>query len=330
MKKILTTFVAVFAIAQFSYSRSQIITTGNNLVNTSNPVAADIVIGSSANSGVRHDASMMWWSNSTASHISNVSDVFYLSVWNTTTPNIALSVAVGGPSYFNGNVGIGTTSLLSKLQVGAGTTNTGSQITMLSGAASGAAVNALSLVNSAPPATGNEVNLTFHTAGNYSPTGMISTIAEAVQPTTDMTFSTYSSVYGLVERIRIMANGSVGITTASPDAAIKLSVNGSVRAKEVKVEANWSDYVFDKDHLLRPIAEVEAYIKKNHHIPDMPSAAEVAKNGINLGETNSLLLKKIEELTLYLIDKEKQVNDQNKVIQSLEQQINQLAKKIKD
>jgi hypothetical protein len=116
--------------------------------------------------------------------------------------------------------------------------------------------------------------------------------------------------------------GSVGIGTNTPDAAYKLSVNGKIRSKEIKVETTWSDYVFDKDYQLRPINEVDTYIKKNHHLPDIPSAAEVEKNGVNLGETSSLLLKKIEELTLYLIEKDKQITEIQNELKALKQKAN--------
>jgi hypothetical protein len=75
-------------------------------------------------------------------------------------------------------------------------------------------------------------------------------------------------------------SGNIGINTASPDAAYKLSVNGKIRGKEIKVDTEWSDYVFNDDYKLKTISEVESYIKKNHHLPDVPSAAEVEKNGV--------------------------------------------------
>ncbi len=109
-------------------------------------------------------------------------------------------------------------------------------------------------------------------------------------------------------------SGNIGLNTASPDPGYKLSVNGKVRTKEVRVEANWADYVFDNSYPLLPLEKVEHYIKDNHHLPDVPSAAEVSKNGINLGETDALLLKKIEELTLYLIEKNKENKKQQNLI----------------
>ncbi len=99
-------------------------------------------------------------------------------------------------------------------------------------------------------------------------------------------------------------SGFVGIGTTTPREA--LSVNGSIRSKEVKVEtSNWPDYVFKQTYRLKSLAEVKSFIDKNHHLPEIPTKIEVATDGQNLGEMNKLLLKKIEELTLYLIDLKK-------------------------
>ena len=100
---------------------SKLFTTGNNTINTADPNAADIVVGSSV--GTRHDASIMWWSNSSASRISNTADVFYMSVWSAATANIGLAASVGSSSYFLGNVGIGTASPAHSVDV-AGDINT--------------------------------------------------------------------------------------------------------------------------------------------------------------------------------------------------------------
>ncbi|KQR70897.1 hypothetical protein [Pedobacter sp. Leaf176] len=100
--------------------------------------------------------------------------------------------------------------------------------------------------------------------------------------------------------------GNVGIGTNTP--AEKLSVNGKIRAHEIKVEAaNWPDYVFGQDYKILGLNELDAYIKINKHLPDMPSSKEAEANGIELGEMNKLLLKKIEELTLYLIVQSKEI-----------------------
>ncbi|MBD0256281.1 MAG: hypothetical protein ICV83_11230 [Cytophagales bacterium] len=104
------------------------------------------------------------------------------------------------------------------------------------------------------------------------------------------------------EWLRINENGHVGIGTINLDPYYKLSVGGPIRATEVRVSTGWADYVFEEGYPLKPLAEVAQYIKENKHLPDVPSAAEVAQNGINVGEMHSILLRKIEELTLHMID----------------------------
>jgi hypothetical protein len=121
------------------------------------------------------------------------------------------------------------------------------------------------------------------------------------------------------ENTRLMGNndswlnayyGNLGIGTTNPQE--KLSVNGKIRAKEIKVETtNWPDYVFSSSYKLPDLSETEEFIKANNHLPEIPSAAEVEKDGVSLGEMNAKLLKKIEELTLHLIELNKKLNAQN-------------------
>lgn len=107
-------------------------------------------------------------------------------------------------------------------------------------------------------------------------------------------------------RFTIMDNGNVGIGINNP--ADKLAVNGQIRAREIKVEATgWPDYVFSPKYSLPSLDNVASYIKANGHLPGIPSAENIDSDGVALGEMNKLLLKKIEELTLYLIEKEKQL-----------------------
>lgn len=105
----------------------------------------------------------------------------------------------------------------------------------------------------------------------------------------------------------VNGGGNVGIGLLDPGAD-KLAVNGNIKAWEVKVTlTGWPDFVFEDDHDLPTLEEVEKFIKANKHLPEIPSAKEVRENGVELGKMDSKLLQKIEELTLYIIDQEKRI-----------------------
>ncbi|WP_442589901.1 hypothetical protein ACSBL2_01440 [Pedobacter sp. AW31-3R] len=114
----------------------------------------------------------------------------------------------------------------------------------------------------------------------------------------------------------VLNGGNVGIGTMTPGE--KLSVNGAIRSHMVTVETkNWPDYVFEKDYKKRSLSEVEQFVAKHKHLPDMPSAKDITAHGQNLGEVNKLLVKKVEELTLYLIELNKQLLKQQQLIEHL-------------
>jgi subtilisin-like proprotein convertase family protein len=94
-------------------------------------------------------------------------------------------------------------------------------------------------------------------------------------------------------------------------AGFKLSVDGKVACEEVLVDMNadWPDYVFESDYNLRSLEEVQQHIDEKGHLPNVPSAQEVADQGIEVGEMNRILMEKVEELTLYIIEQNKQISD---------------------
>ncbi len=94
---------------------------------------------------------------------------------------------------------------------------------------------------------------------------------------------------------------------------VPFEVNGRIRAKSLLLEnQNWADYVFEEDYELMPLDEVEMFIKEHKHLPGIPSSEEVLEEGIEVEKVNEILLKKIEELTLYVIDLEKKLSNLEK------------------
>jgi hypothetical protein len=142
----------------------------------------------------------------------------------------------------------------------------------------------------------------------------------------DLRYGSSTTSIGTVG-LRLTNSGNVGIGTTTTGSH-KLAVDGSIGAKEIKVETEWSDFVFDEDYELRSIEEVEQYIKENGHLPEIPDQETVKKNGVNLGEMNAKLLQKIEELTLYMIDINKQLKSQNEHMEQLEQENLKLQKEV--
>ena len=137
-----------------------------------------------------------------------------------------------------------------------------------------------------------------------------------------------SDGYGILatvdhDNLRAIAVRDVSVdgTTSSAD-VFRVWGNGKVEAKEVLVAPDvWYDEVFKKDYDLKTLDEVEEFVQENNHLPDVPSEGEVLEKGVNLGEMEGILLKKVEELTLYIIEQNKQLQKQNERIQVLEEKL---------
>ena len=108
-------------------------------------------------------------------------------------------------------------------------------------------------------------------------------------------------------RFVVNANGTVGIGTTDPQSL--LGVNGDITCRGIEVTANgWPDFVFKKNYNLMPLYKVKEYINQEGHLPDVPSATQVLEDGVNLGEMDAILLKKVEELTLYILELQKEID----------------------
>ncbi len=204
-----------------------------------------------------------------------------------------------------GNVGIGTTSPAEKLEV------KGNMI-IDAGNGGGLFLNTNSGVN---------IDFRFREAGvNKYNLGYIA--ANDAMSLYDNTAQAY--------RWYVASNGNMGIGTASPTE--KLSVDGTVLAKKVRVSAagspDWPDYVFAPSYELRALSEVENYIKENQHLPEVPSAKDIEANGLDLGSMDATLLKKVEELTLYLIQESKEKDELKKENKDLKETLDNILKRL--
>ena len=159
----------------------------------------------------------------------------------------------------------------------------------------------------------NTVRVGIFSHSNWSGTGPRAIIG--TESNHDLSFHTAYSQ----ERMRIKTNGNVGIGVTNP--ANKLEVDGTIKTTEVNVTlASWADYVFDPAYNLMPLDELAAFVRDNRHLPEIPTEKDVQENGVDLGEMNKLLLKKVEELTLYVI----QLEENAKRLESLEAKVQRL------
>jgi hypothetical protein len=153
-----------------------------------------------------------------------------------------------------------------------------------------------------------------------------------IQAVTDATnqgyleFNPNGSTYGIAlgsqgnEIMRLLSSGNVLIgKTSQTNSGYKLDVNGNARINQVVVNTTGADYVFDSSYHVPSLKDVEAYIRQQHHLQGIPSASQQQKEGLNVGDNQTRLLQKIEELTLYIIEQGKELETLKKQNQRLEQ-----------
>ncbi len=228
----------------------------------------------------------------------------------------------------NGFLGIGTANPLYRLDVSSGARIRRMEISTIPATAANSWVRDTWLTSNMGNVTWDETTAVWRRpAGTYNDFGGIIWqdegtyfIRERAGSQVEFSNSEFLNKAFLFANI---ATGNVGIGTNAPDA--KLTVKGTIHTQEVKVDLNGSvapDFVFEEDYALPALAETEAYIKSNKHLPGIPSAAEMEENGIDLKEMNLKLLQKVEELTLHLIEQEKKNEELTQRVEALEKEKN--------
>lgn len=162
-------------------------------------------------------------------------------------------------------------------------------------------------------------NMEFYSSSHSSKAGQLNFTFGGAPNTGYIDFRQSAGDGSFISCFFVNNDGKVGIGTATPDYALTVNgiisadsirINGGIKTKSVEVTlTGWPDYVFGDDYELISLKDVEEFINKNKHLPGIPSEKEVLSNGIELGNMNKLLLEKVEELTLYVIDLQKQVDE---------------------
>jgi hypothetical protein len=212
----------------------------------------------------------------------------------------------------NGNVGIGMAPGADKLAIDMGATR--GSINLLSDGDAAAYMDfKLGVKTTTGIATGKpllwEASLRkdgYFSADNTGPTLEFYALRKAGGYYAPLLFKSNGDV--ILAGAQSATNGNVGIGTTDTK-GYKLAVNGDAMFTKIKVKsyASWPDYVFRKDYELPSLQQVKAYVDEHQHLPDMPAAAEVEKEGLDVAEMNRKLLQKVEELTLYIIRQEERI-----------------------
>ena len=240
----------------------------------------------------------------------NTSGLRFTNLKSTSTPSISNNLALSVDA--NGDV------ILVPAATG-GLTNPVTNLQVLSGTAGVSGLRLNNLPNTSATVAANGKALSVDETGNIILVPVTNTIVPAGADVWDQLIN------GADYLIRNKNNKSVMIgTVAAAKTSIdyKLYVEKGILTEKVKIsaQANWPDYVFGKNYSLMPLKEVENFIATNNHLPEVPSAKSIEKDGLDLGKMDATLLKKIEELTLYLIEQNKKIDNLQAELTTLKSQ----------
>lgn len=217
--------------------------------------------------------------------------------------NFTGAVATGaltttGNATFSGSIGIGTTSPAQKIDIHIAAGPAFERIK------SDDAYAGIMIEKGSASQNGYILYRTGST--NYWSVGMIGN--------NDFNISTTYSSSG--SKFYINSSGQVGIGTTSPATGYRLSVDGKIICEELRVDLStgWPDYVFGKEYKLMSLKELDSFIQTNGHLPNIPAAAEIQESGLEVGEMQRLMMEKIEELSLYIIEQQKEIDELKSLI----------------
>ena len=252
-----------------------------------------------------------------------------LKVTNGSTGHGSIYAGGSGANYFGGYVGIGTATPNHHLEV-SGNARVSGIFTTGIGIASSGYIGAGNVFLNYGPST---IKMADNSLMNWSSTSSVdgtSDVGLARNAPGVLKITNGSTGDGSIYAGGSSPNyfaGNVGIGTLAHN-DYKLAVNGQALFTKVKVQlfGSWPDYVFEKDYKLPSLAEVEDFIRQNHHLPGIPTAHEIEKDGLDVGESQAVLLRKIEELTLYVIDLNKKLEAQQTLITQQEKRLGNQVK----
>ncbi|WP_336093686.1 MULTISPECIES: hypothetical protein [Leeuwenhoekiella] len=309
MKNKISIIFLIFCVSISVYAQNTFPTSGSVGIGTTNPSSRLHLANLGSNEGIQFDSKFLMRTSS----LSNNHFVF-----DNLTSNGSIYFRSGGGigniilNDSGGKVGIGTTSPSERLDVNGKAT-----------------INNTLIINGVDSGNPNASNDQLRVSG-YGILGNRGALYISNSNTLGSINFFVGGQHGSGSHLMIKNTGYIGIGTTIPDE--KLTVKGNVHAEEVRVDLSvpGPDYVFEKTYDLRTLEEIQTYIETNKHLPEVPSASEFERDGISVGEMNMLLLKKVEELTLYIIQQHKESQSQSEMLLLQSKEINKLQLELKN